>query len=459
MATRFTRVTVVGDDRQVDVSLPAQQPVVTLVPQLCALLSLRKDPPLGPWTLSAVSQGILNPQHSLDEAGITDAETLYLAPPPEAPEPPFVEDVVDEAAARLDGARTVREGMEWAGAARVTGCCALAASGFLVLALVIHAAATNRGGAALALAVRGGAALALAVAGAIALGLAFAFRDRGGVFLAVAAVPTLALAGLAATQAGGGETPSRITITAAGAGLGLTAFRLAGKRWLGFSIAGGMLVVSAAIAEVLVAIGLRADRTAAVLVVFVLFAAGITPYLAVSHSRLVGMLRAEEKAERVPRDTLDSSVKAGQDILTGAVAGIAVVASAVTATLILSSGVAAPLLGAVTALAFALRSRAFTRTGQVLPMLAVPTAGALATAIALPTWLTLPTPGALWLTALALLAIAITPLALGATHLNEVAAARLRRLSDATEAAAIILTVPLALATLNTFAWIRDLVS
>ncbi|HEU0089678.1 MAG TPA: type VII secretion integral membrane protein EccD [Pseudonocardiaceae bacterium] len=448
MATRFTRVTVVGEGRQVDVSLPAQQPVLTLVPQLCALLSLRAERPGAPWTLATVTSGILDPHRTLDDAGVTDADVLYLAPPAEAPQPPFVEDVVDEVGTQLDNASQLAEGVEWQGTARVAGCCALAAAVLAAVALLVGFGAPDR----LA------ALLGLAGLGLLTAILCWPLRDRGAVWLAAAGALAWALAGWTlGVPAGSLAVPG--WTTAIGAGIGLTTFWLTGPRWHSLA-AGGLTLAPLAFLGAVLQAGLPAERTAAVMLVVALFVAGLAPQFAVAGAELVPLLRAVEEGNRVTRRALSDAVRRGQVVLTGVVTGNAVVAALAVSILLSSGAVAAATLGALGGVVFGLRSRAFTRAAQVLPMLAVPTAAAAAAvAVTLPGWAALPTGPAVWFGAAGLLVVGLALVGLGVGQLGEVPAARLRRLLDIVEAVAVIAVVPLTLGVFDAYAWVSEIVS
>lgn len=460
MASRFTRVTVVGEGRQVDVSLPAQQPVLTLVPQLCALLSLHAARPGNPWTMATIAGGILDPRRTLDDAGITDADVVYLAPPAEAPKPPFVEDVVDEVRSLLDNASGLSDGVEWQGIPRVAGCCALGAAVLAGLALLVSVATPDRGV----------AAAALVGVGLLAAALCRPLRDRGAVWLA--AVGTLAWT-LAGWSLGGGAlgfaapgdpgtavAGSASTLawtTAVGAGLGLTTFWAAGRRWHSLAAA-GLTLAPLALLAVLLAVALPADRAAAAMVVVTLVVAGVAPQLAVANAGLVPLLRASEDGTRVDRSSLVGVVRRGHVVLAGVVPANALVAAVAVAVLVSSDGVVGPALGALGGLVFALRSRAFTRSAQVLPMIAVLATGAAAAAVALPGVLRLSELAAVGAAGGGLLVVSLAIVGLGVGRLGDVAAARLRRVLDVVEAVAVIAVLPLTLAVFDAYAWVRDFV-
>ncbi|MFI6820456.1 type VII secretion integral membrane protein EccD [Micromonospora sp. NPDC050187] len=435
MANRFTRVTVVADGRSLDVSLPAARPLVELLPQLCDLLSLAPQA-TGRWTLSTPASGGLDPRRSLDEAGVVDAQTLYLTPPEQAALPPFVDDVVDEVQSTVDG-----DGSEWTGDARTAGCAALA--GVVVLVLTYVLATTDTPQAAAALAV---VAVAAALTGRL-------LRVSGGHLLVVAAVPAWLLALTTAARLAGWDTSAQATVGVVGVGAGAALLALTGDRWYGVA-AGGVTLASFGVAgTALLTAGLDPVRVAAVGAVLVVFAVGLAPQLALGSSRLVELLRLQEESRWVGRHLVEAAVRRGEAVLTGAVTGIA--GAAVGTALVLLTGNALPgvFLGGVLGLVFALRSRIFTRRGQVVPMLAVPVVVVTVLLVEL-TGLLAPTgPGRVWLLVAGGVAAVAVLLRAARPRLDDVAAARTRQVLDVVEVVAVLSLVPLVIAVFGGFAW------
>ncbi len=442
MATRFTRVTVIADGRQLDVSLPATRPLVEHIPQLCSLLSLPPMDPPGSWQLSTVTAGVLDSRRSLDEAGIVDADVLFLTPPEQAPPPPFVEDVVDEVRATLDN-----DGSEWTGEARVNGCTALAALPVVGIAGFMWWTLTPRIGVPLVL-------FPLAL---VATAVGWLIRERGGAALIAAAVPAWTLGALGLAEAVEATGAIRLFAGLAGAGAGLYGFAAAGARYRAVSAAGLTIGALSLVGLGCLIAGLDMVRAAALLVIALLFAVGIAPQIAVSRSRLVSLLRAEQEGERVRRDEVAAAVNKGQATLAGSVTGVAVIAVTAGGALLAHRTTPAAVLGGVTALIFALRSRAFTRTRQVLPMLTVPVLLAGVAAVTIPAWLVQPASTAPWVTTGLLIPLAAILIIARGVRLDDVAAARLRRIFDALETVAVISVVPLVLAVFGAFEWVRGL--
>lgn len=433
MATRFTRVTVVAGGRSLDVSLPAARPMVEFVPRLCELLSLAPEM-AGRWQLSTISAGGLDPRRSLDEAGIVDAETLYLTPPEQAPLPPFVDDVIDEVQATLDG-----DGSEWRDTARMTGCAALA--GIVVLVLT-YALTTVPATAALA---------TLLPVAALTVLTGRLLGAPGGHLLIGAAVPAWSLAGAAVARVADWAQPAWFTAGAAGAGLGAALLALAGERWYGVAAGGLTVTALGGVGTGLLAAGLDPRRVAAVAAVLVVFAVGLAPQLALGSARLVDLLRRQEESQWVARHLVAAAVRRGQSVLTGVVVGVALAAT--TACVVLLTGPAGmgTLLGGVLGLVFALRSRAFTRLGQVLPMLVPPVVAATVAVTGAVRLVGTDMVTVAWASAIGALAVAAAVLWAGRPRLDDVGAARLRQLLDLVEMVAVVSLVPLVIAVFGGF--------
>ncbi|MGC4807028.1 type VII secretion integral membrane protein EccD [Micromonospora sp. DT233] len=437
MATRFTRVTVVAGGRSLDISLPAARPVLEFVPQMCELLSLAPEA-AGRWRLSTVGAGGLDPHRSLDEAGVIDADTLYLTPPEQAALPPLVDDVVDEVQATLDG-----DGSEWRDTARMTGCAALAG----VVVLVLTYALTTMPVPPAAAPVLFLAVAALAVLAGRLLGA------TGGTLLLGAAVPAWAVAAAAVAGAAGWPDQAGATAAALGAGIGVTLLVLAGERWYGAAAGGLAVTVLGGLGTALLAAGLDAGHVAAVGAVVVVFAVGLAPQLALSSAGLVDLLRRQEESQWVGRHLVAEAVRRGQSVLSGAVAGVALAATAACVVLLTGPSRVGALLGGVLGLVFALRSRVFTRLGQVLPMLVPPVVAATVAVLGAVRLAGTAEVFAAWSTVLGGLAVAAVVLWAGRPRLDDVGAARLRQLFDFAEVVAVVSLVPLVIAVFGGFDW------
>ncbi|MFI9644277.1 type VII secretion integral membrane protein EccD [Micromonospora sp. NPDC051925] len=437
MATRFTRVTVVAGGRSLDVSLPAARPLLEFVPQVCELLSLAPEA-AGRWKLSTVGAGGLDPLRSLDEAGIIDADTLYLTPPEQAPLPPLVDDVVDEVQATLDD-----DGSEWRDTVRMTGCAGLA--GVAVLTLTYALTTTP--------VLASAAAAMLFTVAALSVLAGRLLGATGGTLLIASAVPAWLVAGVAVARAAGWPEPAWRTAAALGVGIGATLLALAGERWYGAASGGLAVAVLGGLGTALLAAGLDPQRTAAVGAIVVVFAVGVAPQFALSSAGLVDLLRRQEESQWVGRRLVVAAVRRGQSVLSGTVVGVALAATAACVVLLTGPAGVGALLGGVLGLVFALRSRVFTRLGQVLPMLVPPVVTATVLVIGAVRLADADEVVTAWSTVVGVLAVAAVVLWAGRPRLDDVGAARLRQLFDLVEVAAVVSLAPLAIAVFGGFDW------
>ena len=102
MASRYSRVTLIGSRRHADVLLPSQTPVGTLLPQVLDLLA--EEPAQTPAVrgIYRSSGQQLEPGSTLEESEVLDGETLRVAATTAAPDAPVVYDLHDTVAAETD---------------------------------------------------------------------------------------------------------------------------------------------------------------------------------------------------------------------------------------------------------------------------------------------------------------------------------------------------------------------
>jgi type VII secretion integral membrane protein EccD len=136
MADQLCRVTVVGEKRRVDLTIPARAPIAEYISALTGLCEQDDDAAFpAVWSLAAPGRGPLPLQSSLDQAGILDGQVLYLRDlaAGEADEPVVLDldEAVEEAADQLG---------RWAWTPRSRSVAMLAAgAAWLVAALLILA--------------------------------------------------------------------------------------------------------------------------------------------------------------------------------------------------------------------------------------------------------------------------------------------------------------------------------
>lgn len=430
MATRFTRVTIAGDDRQVDISLPASAPVAEQLPMVLRLLSIPSTPvPMG-WVLSTPELGTLPRDRSLDEVGILDGMVLYLTPAPAAAAPPFVDDV--ESAA---GETVAAIAPAFAGGHRRSGIAGLLAP-VLLAASVIAALAPGPI-----------SWMGAALAAVVALTVGAVVTERGGGFAAAMAIPATGVLVYVVESQRSGFTGANLMLVLTGASLALIAVGLV--RQASTATAGGVTAtVLALVSWIGLFAGLPGYRMAALVMLLAVICAGLAGQFALGGAGLVNLLVADERGERVPRTTVAESVRRGTAIATGVVWACSIAAALAALVLIRtqlpgSRGWIPPLFGVVGAAVFALRSRMFSRVRQVVPMLGVAVLGGAVVATMVPRWALMTDQKAAAAATLGVLAlVAILLAATGFSALAEVPRMRLRRLFEALEFVAVLALVP-----------------
>lgn len=141
MAGVFIRLSVFWKNRQLDVSLPAERPVVDIIDDVTGLLTATDTPDANPrdtvvgtraWVLSSPTTGILTPDSTLSDYNIVDGHRLYLTQRADAAHSPFVDDVMTEVR------RTITDNQwRWSDTVRQGGLLLIA--GLIALALLLPA--------------------------------------------------------------------------------------------------------------------------------------------------------------------------------------------------------------------------------------------------------------------------------------------------------------------------------
>ncbi|WP_029137922.1 type VII secretion integral membrane protein EccD [Nakamurella lactea] len=430
MATRFTRVTIAGDDRQVDVSLPASAPVAEQLPMVLRLLSVPTTPVPRRWVLSTPELGVLARDRSLDDSGILDGMVLFLTEAPEAAAPPFVDDV--EAAA----AETVAEiAPAFTDEYRRSGIAGLMALILLAACWVSLTAPSPIGW------------LGACIAGVTALAVGALVAERGGSYVAAMAVPAAATLVYSVQPRPDGVTAADLMLILTAASLALIAVGLV--RQASAVTAAGITATLLAVASwVGLYAGLPAYRMAGLVVVITVLSSGLAGQFALGGAGLVNLMVADERGEKVPRLAVDRALRRGQAIATGVVWASAVGAGVAVLVLIrtqlpIANGWISPVFGVLAAAVFGLRSRMFSRTKQVVPMLGVAVVGAIGVATMLPAWVSMTNVRAATAVALGLLALAAVLLgATGFSRMAEVPRARIRRLLEGLEFVTVLALLP-----------------
>ncbi|MEU8237327.1 type VII secretion integral membrane protein EccD [Actinoplanes missouriensis] len=363
MSTGLARVTISAPLRRLDVALPEQVPLAELLPDVLRQAGedlADRGENHGGWVLRRADGVALATGQGLFTQGVRDGEVLHLVPAyDEWPEIEY-DDVVEAVA---EGAR--RRGGVWT--PETTRAAALAAAamplGLGLFALIT--AGPGRGSAGL------GAALLLLLGGTVAI------RGYGYAYTAVAlggyALP-FAAAGGAGSSGAGWDLPAGAAALTVAALLGALAIP-AGTRIPVAGVTAGVLgVLTALIAEVS-----TAAAAAAALISVLVCGLGVLPVIAVRLGRLPlpplalpGRTpgRPEPARDEPPgRDDVFAAVDRTDEILTGLLLGLVLLAAAGFALLAAEGTLSARILIAAAALALLLRARLFVTVRLRAPLL------------------------------------------------------------------------------------------
>ncbi|MDO4686491.1 MAG: EsaB/YukD family protein [Corynebacterium sp.] len=105
MTATFIRVSVFRNNRQLDVSLPADRPIIDIIDDITELFTPTDDSDETPdehtmgtnvWALSSPRTGVLDEEFALSDYHIVDGQKLFLTPQTHAALSPFVDDVMME---------------------------------------------------------------------------------------------------------------------------------------------------------------------------------------------------------------------------------------------------------------------------------------------------------------------------------------------------------------------------
>ena len=459
----YRRVTVLGPRSTVDVALPADVAVAELAPMLLELLGEPPSVVPVPWRLDGVAGAPLPPAATLAQLGVLDGELLRLGPDLPPPAPPTFDDAPEALAAEVAaGARGPDPAPAVAGAAAV--------------AVVSVGLAGLRGTAPWSTV---GAAVALVAAAAVVVGVArlrpplgaAVPRPSGGSVVGPAAGG--AVAGVSAGAGTSGEDQDPVaeaalgrTSRAAWALAVLPPAAVAG--WLALPGSPVVGLLGATVGATLAAFATQAALRIVVPAVFAAFLillmssfGLVTALLTSASAAAVGTacaLAAVLAAPLAPRCALRlAGFRPGEDPperaaaqarghLAGVVLAVAVVAAGGAVLAATAPGWWGVLFAAATCLVLGLRARGFAEPFPARAQLAAAVLGAAAITVVAP----VSPPVRVALAAVALGAL------LGAAFLARPALGPIgRRTVDLAELALTAVAVPLAVAALDLFAWVR----
>ncbi|OUE28857.1 hypothetical protein BFL36_01180 [Clavibacter michiganensis] len=365
----FTRVTVLGSRKRVDLVAPGDEAVAALIAQLVELLDERTESAARPMTLIRASGHQLGPEESLDEQGVRAGDVLRLVRVDDAPAPPEVADVTDVVAESRDG----QTGL-WADVHRITAACIgiTLLTGIASSLLVGGTAMLELGGAALLLLI---SATVLGLTGVDRLALALSAASLG------LALPTAAQASLAWMPQG--------------SSLPVIAFSVSGVAWLVVGCAFGVGlrqravlrgsivgVAASAVALGVDLLGMTVVEESAIIGVVSVVVIGLLPWYSMTASGLTGLDDLVIAGTLSDRETLRSTVDDAYRSLSWASLAAAIPASIAVGALVAADEPWPLALGISLTLVLALRTRAFPLAWQALPLWGAVAVVAVAAAIA-----------------------------------------------------------------------------
>lgn len=435
VTSRYTRVTVVGRRRRIDLVLPSEETVGRLMPEVLHLLG---DPPLGPSQrrqLARLDGELLAEDLSLASAGVEDGALLRVVASDELPPAPVIHDVTEEVVDDVD-ARAWRWGAgprRWSLTAAVVGASVLAAN--LTATLDERPRTIALGVAALLLLMVGGA-----LARAVHEPLGTAVTLTGG-----------ALAVYAAVSAPYGRF---VVVVSTLTGLALLVLVLGLSTPLG---RGGVIGGGVALLVLLGWVGvdrldLPPDRAGGVLALFSVILLGWLPRVALATSGLAGLDDRRARDEPVRRPSVAAAMSGAHRGLTLATVAVATSAGAAGWLLLERPGRWTVPLAVLLGVVLAARSRGFPLVGEVVAVLAATAAVILAL---LATWLA-EEPGARASAALVLIGIAAVALLALVVRPAEHLLAALRRVVDRLEGLATVAMVPVVVGVFGLYGYLLD---
>jgi type VII secretion integral membrane protein EccD len=426
MSVGYTRVTLVGRSRRVDMVLPSSEPVGRLLPDLLGVAGEPAAHPARMRRLVTVGGDVFGDGDSLESVGVADGAVLRLVGAEDLPPAPIVHDVTEETAEDLDG-RSTRWGpavRRWVATAGLAAVVAVAT----VFVLLHTGPATAAAGSALA-------GLVLGLAG-VACGR---LRRPLGLALIAGAAVALPVAAWAWADAEAWAPVWRILAVSAALALAVVLAGLNAERGRAAVAGGTSLLVLCAAWSAAAALGLSGPRLGAVLAVVVVVVVGVLPRLALTWSGLAMLDDRRVEDRPVVRREVRAALAAAHGSLIITVAGAA--GSAVLAGVLLAAEPTAwtVSLAALLVVVLLVRSRMYPLAAEVIALLAA--AGAVLTVW----WWRWAAAGELILPLVVAAAAVTVPVVVLVLDPPEHTRARIRRIGDLLESAAVVALLPVVL--------------
>ncbi|CCH35111.1 type VII secretion integral membrane protein EccD [Actinosynnema sp. NPDC047251] len=457
--TVFSRVTVVAPRTRIDVALPADVAVADLLPML---LDMAKEATPdggvrhGGWTLAKLGDSPLDPSRTLASLGVVDGELLQLRKRNENPPPPLYDDVVDAIAeSDPDSFRpwtkdTARRYGHLAGAlALIAAAVAVLLAGPLV------------GGDGLWPAICAGAAAIVALAAGAVIARSYDATGTGVLIAAAGGLPMAYVAGLY-TVPGEIGRPNLLLASVLVLIFASAAILLIGRGITVFIAA----ATAGALSGIAFLIGIFVDHPvvgiAAATAAVSLAALSVLPRLTIQLAKLP-LPTVPGSAEDLKEDTgfpeyavIERRTANAHEYLTGMIIGCGGIAAVFSVIAAGDGTVFGPILAVVVALVLLLRGRAYANGAQAVALLA---SGMVAAAGVLVGWLVAASAANRLLFVFGtLVVVGAGALVLGVIFPNQKFSPVLRRTVDVLEAILIAAVLPLALAVMDLYVAMRQLI-
>ncbi|MFH8483976.1 type VII secretion integral membrane protein EccD [Streptomyces longisporoflavus] len=442
--TALSRVTLVGEQRRVDLVLPSQEPIGLLLPEVLRLLDDQAAARPMLRHLVTADGSALAHDSTLESAGVADGAVLRLVRVEDAPSAPVVHDVTDEAADDLD----VRAWRWRPAARRVTA--GLATVFWVVVAGVFAAGQFE-------LAAAGNALVAVAVVLGLA-GALLGWRKLPGLATTLI-VSAGALGILGAWTLGDAHAwGSPVLVAGVAVNVVLALFLLGWFSPLGrgaligaAAALGGLVLWEAAFAlQDGGRTGVEQARMGALLAVVSVVVLGVLPRLALMASGLSGLDDRRNGGASVSRYRVGTALTATHRGLVLATIVLAFSAAAAGVMVLRAPSVWTVLVAVVTAVVLGLRARAYPLVAEVVGLFA---ASAVVVVALVGVWLERSAAGG----PLALLAaLALIPLVVLAVQPAEHVRVRLRRVGDLLESVGVIALLPLVIGVFGVYGRLLD---
>lgn len=353
MAAVYSRVTIIGRQRQLDAVLPVDEPLGRLMPDLLRMLGEPVDPSPRRRYLTTTAGLSVSLDDNLRTAQVYDGAVLRLAAEGEVPPPPTVYDVAEEAVDDLGrrGTTFQRKHRQWAAGttlvfALLAGAIALARSAspdVVAFVVMVVAAVTGLGGVVLG---RGG-------------------QRTAAITLLVATPALLAVVAWTLGSSEGWSTAMVAGVTGLAIALGPLLFALAGLAGGGL-VGGGTAALFAVTWIIGTAAGATAAQVSALVAVFAVLLLGVLPRLALSMSGLTALDDRRAQGSEVLRTDVSAALNAAHVGLALAAASIALWSAVAGIVLALDGSVWTVSIAAVLALLLCTRARLYPLAVEVL---------------------------------------------------------------------------------------------